>query len=671
MSSTYPQSKQTFENPSASDPLDSPNSHSQMHRDIHDTLTALEDKVGMDGDTNTASYDYHRHNESHDQHKQYLRLAGRTAGQTVKDDVMFTGDTVSFHPKAKISKMPYAMIVDGYTENQVINPSFEVNVTDGWSAVGGGASKARLTTDCWVGSACMEVTIGTAAADQGAETATFSCSASTEYWARVAIKSISGTTSLTLGLVGSVSGASERTITISSDWAIYYISKTTGASDATLKLQILNNAAAAAVFRVDGVQVEKQTTAPTTYADGSMGFGYAWAGTAHNSKSIREAGLHLLDKPDQSGYPFVINRDGTIGEIASKENLTVRDTHTFSSIGYLKYLLGHVVTNAALGDTSGVYKIENTGNGVALWAKSAVTTDFGVILDFSSLTSGTGLGIAAPSDKSTMISAGGAYFKFFDKSGKDDFKWTPNYIKVGVTNETIRKYIWGLGGGSKDSAGSAQYEPFMIVFEGPNGDHKVAQTADYYHNMWFGKGGRPKYLRGTSPNSVSFPSSDASGNYFVHELDRDSAQTIVASSNAETTIYSFAVPPNTLGTSSGLRATVYGQILKNTIGTLTIKVKLGSSTLVTTMAETLTNNATRYAFVMRVYLHQTAQAAQKCFVEFLTKVQVDDGNFETILKYGSGTVDSSSKEDLKITTTWSASSASLSFEKEFVVLEGL
>lgn len=46
--------------------------------------------------------------------------------------------------------------------NLVVNPSFKIN-TSGWSAVGSGSSIARIATDYFVGSSCLEVTKGAVA----------------------------------------------------------------------------------------------------------------------------------------------------------------------------------------------------------------------------------------------------------------------------------------------------------------------------------------------------------------------------------------------------------------------------------------------------------------------------------------------------------------------------
>ncbi len=57
MATNYPTDLDTFDNPSASDKLDSP-SHSKQHADVNDAVEALEAKVGKDGSSDTSSHDY-------------------------------------------------------------------------------------------------------------------------------------------------------------------------------------------------------------------------------------------------------------------------------------------------------------------------------------------------------------------------------------------------------------------------------------------------------------------------------------------------------------------------------------------------------------------------------------------------------------------------------------
>ena len=61
MSTTFPTTKQTVPNPTSTDLLENASptlDHDYQHATINDTVEALEDKVGIDGDTNHNSHSY-------------------------------------------------------------------------------------------------------------------------------------------------------------------------------------------------------------------------------------------------------------------------------------------------------------------------------------------------------------------------------------------------------------------------------------------------------------------------------------------------------------------------------------------------------------------------------------------------------------------------------------
>ena len=53
MATTYPSTKQTFTNPTSTDPQNNP-SHSSQHATANDTIAAIEDKVGTGASTPTS-----------------------------------------------------------------------------------------------------------------------------------------------------------------------------------------------------------------------------------------------------------------------------------------------------------------------------------------------------------------------------------------------------------------------------------------------------------------------------------------------------------------------------------------------------------------------------------------------------------------------------------------
>lgn len=80
-------------------------------------------------------------------------------------------------------------------------------------------------------------------------------------------------------------------ITLTSTWTRYVATPVvidTTKTAATVRALFRTNVIQAITFDVSLAQMEQKTYA-TTYADGSMGTGYAWIGTAHGSQSLRTA----------------------------------------------------------------------------------------------------------------------------------------------------------------------------------------------------------------------------------------------------------------------------------------------------------------------------------------------------------------------------------------------
>lgn len=188
------------------------------------------------------------------------------------------------------------------TTNYCLNPSFEVNVTDDWTLGengGSGGSKNLDATQYYIGTRSCRVRAGTAANDiqtvanvsvPNGITVTIStyvrCSANPA-GAKAYIWIYDTTTPAVRG---------QANATLTTTWERLSVSwtNTTGVtcSVGPSCRNNFNNSAADVWF--DACQLELQPAA-TPYCDGSLGAGYSWAGTAHNSTSSRTqlgTGLH-------------------------------------------------------------------------------------------------------------------------------------------------------------------------------------------------------------------------------------------------------------------------------------------------------------------------------------------------------------------------------------------
>jgi hypothetical protein len=197
-------------------------------------------------------------------------------------------------------------VLEEATTNLCPNPSFEVNVTDFWSTAMR-CTKTRVTTDQVYGTACIEIvcnTNGESYVRSVTGASGIPVTAETQY-------AISGTIKVE---PGSAQSAGFRVLWynaagtfISVTYAIDLVAPGRGwtkasavvtspalAAFATLELYQGTVCVSGDIAWFDGIQLEQKAYA-TSYCDGSLGYGYAWTGTAHNSTSTRTANECNLD----------------------------------------------------------------------------------------------------------------------------------------------------------------------------------------------------------------------------------------------------------------------------------------------------------------------------------------------------------------------------------------
>jgi hypothetical protein len=177
--------------------------------------------------------------------------------------------------------------VERGTTNLFPNPSFEVDASGVGAASGGGAETlTRVTSDAVFGSACLQIVTTTGAAFAGVRLYSGTLTSGQAYTFSLYCKVTGGSVRLAVknasfAVVGSL------TVTPAAGWQRVSVTVTAAATE-THRMYFETTSAQALTFHVDGVQAETGTVA-TTYADGSLGSGYAWSGTAHASTSTRTA----------------------------------------------------------------------------------------------------------------------------------------------------------------------------------------------------------------------------------------------------------------------------------------------------------------------------------------------------------------------------------------------
>lgn len=197
----------------------------------------------------------------------------------------------------------YSFVWDCASTNLIVNPSFENNVSDGWTAEVGTTLTQDATTFVWGSKSAKLVSTGSTGMMSNSSATGGS---GTERWAAAAwVRANSGTLPIGIVLQGwngsSWVAVSRVTIlnTIGTGWT--RIATTGDVNAATYSLvRVYITCLGAGTYFADGVQLENFGTGapsgrvPSTYIDGTLGPGYAWTNPAqpHNSTSTREAGCH-------------------------------------------------------------------------------------------------------------------------------------------------------------------------------------------------------------------------------------------------------------------------------------------------------------------------------------------------------------------------------------------
>jgi len=195
-----------------------------------------------------------------------------------------------YQPASTLTKIQAKRNDGGAVTNIIENPSFEVNITDAITNFqdGTGAAWVREANAGAFGSYVLKITAGTALSGiYYSKTVTVtpgdSYTASVTGWC-----SIIGKAGIRIWNTVSAVAFSTSYNQKASTWERITCTYTnTSSANKTIRVELINIAVdSTLVTYFDGAQLEK-TSYPTAYCDGTLGTGYAWTGTAHNSESTR------------------------------------------------------------------------------------------------------------------------------------------------------------------------------------------------------------------------------------------------------------------------------------------------------------------------------------------------------------------------------------------------
>jgi hypothetical protein len=207
--------------------------------------------------------------------------------------------------------------VGGYTTtttrtNVMGNPNFEVDtLTWGSIQTSGLSSVARITTDAYIGTACLQVTKGTGRTETLEETAIGTVVAGNSYTISGYMKVPIGNETMTAGCralffdasntqLGSFVTGTTASLTSTSGWVRFSVTTTAPANSSYVRAYFgqTSGATAGQIFLLDAVLVEQSSSAlpyfDGTYADTYTGYtltSQSWSGTANASTSTATWGL--------------------------------------------------------------------------------------------------------------------------------------------------------------------------------------------------------------------------------------------------------------------------------------------------------------------------------------------------------------------------------------------
>lgn len=388
-----------------------------------------------------------------------------------------TGGTVTIDPVETTTNNMYSFVMDPPVTNLCARPSFESTDLTGWAANGAGASIARSTAIAKQGSASLRVnTTGTI--NTGVKYTVSGLASNTNYVFSFFGATLTGSTSgISTSVTGNVSGSvlsrSSSTPGFTTTWQrVFTYWRTT--TDTSADFAIIQSNALTQEWYVDCVQCEASTEGsftvnsqsvsfPSSYADGSMGNGYAWTGTAHESTSTRTGGSHFLAPLTAGGsFGLVVKRDGSLGashvlfapeyrSIPSIIDTVAADGSVTGVATEFFKIAANVFTNVSLGTNYSLARISNDSGGV-LAVDCGALTENALSVSMPNATTGTILAIYAPRDLTNFT---GNYFSFADKSQRNMYQWKRDSCTYGTTNLGYVKASYFYGGGAYSEAKTA------------------------------------------------------------------------------------------------------------------------------------------------------------------------------------------------------------------------
>lgn len=149
--------------------------------------------------------------------------------------------------------------------------------------------------------------------------------------------------------------------------------------------------------------------------------------------------------------------------------------------------------------------------------------------------------------------------------------------------------------------------------------------------------------------------------YSIDSYDINTADAIVTNTTTETSIYSFTISANDMGTNKIMEMQIFSEVTQNrgSANVLTVRFKLGGTTMFT-QAITFGNTATTGLFEMIFEIFQITASSQRLIQEDLIQWATP---IDHKMQYGTSSIDMTADRVVDVTVQWAVANANSTVSK--------
>lgn len=421
---------------------------------------------------------------------------------------------------------------------------------------------------------------------------------------------------------------------------------------------------------VNSLIASTTTTLPAnTYTNGASGIGAKLTGNSNGAISAQDGVTLVLndtllvkDEATQShNGAYLLTRVGTAGTTYVLTRTTDYDTSSEITVGtFFSVLNGTSNANT-------LWVMNN--NSVVTVGTTAIT--FAKLSNFPTFTASLGVKKVALDFEADLLSTGAIILSgnsMLVNTDNSSIEISTNALRVkalGVTNAMLAGSIADTKLLTISTAGKVSGAALTSLPSIPSGAGLIPTA-----NLGTGSATTGTFLRGDqSWQAIPGGSGGSNTLNYTKVLGTDGTVTTISNSAAQTTIYSFSVPGNTLSTNKFLKLELDGTYLQNSGAnrTANIQVGYGTTTLINVSTGNLGASATTGNWIY--YISLDANGATNAQVASLRGYHVTgSGNIVTVNSVGASAIDSTLSQNLTVKTTLSSATATQTYTRKVGVL---